>query len=236
MLSPQALITYSRPLMERFPDFTAAVVYVNGAGVRSDAGAARAAFLRSIGTGSEPAESAPIKAWRNAYSVLGVNPTKTRNAAEALLRRYAKSRELPRINAVVDTCNAGSIKHHIPIAALDADKVPLPITVRPAEGGQAFTDSSGNTATLNPSEVSFFDAQGVPHARYWNHKQSAQSAVRESSSRILMTVEALHADAEATVRSALADLLRLLEADVMCAGAHRMAWLYRARTGDFSTP
>jgi DNA/RNA-binding domain of Phe-tRNA-synthetase-like protein len=229
VLKAEAFLTYSPSLMARFADFVAAILFLDDA-----RGVARDATLDGIAPQADPADSVSIKAWRGAYSDLGINPTKTRNAAEALLRRYNKTGGLPRINPVVDACNLVSVKHHLPVAALDVARLPLPLVVKPAAGAEPFVDISGNASSLNADEVSFFDAEGVPHARYWNHKQSGQSAVREGSTRIVITVEAMHPDGEPSVRAALADLLRVLAVELAPGGAGRMAWLYSARTRAFS--
>ena len=46
-----------------------------------------------------------LAAWRSAFRGFGVNPTKYRSAAEALLRRLTKKGDIPSINTLVDICN-----------------------------------------------------------------------------------------------------------------------------------
>lgn len=47
-----------------------------------------------------------IAAWRQAYSQMGLKPTKYRSAGEALLRRFKREDDLPRLHPLVDLCNA----------------------------------------------------------------------------------------------------------------------------------
>ena len=57
----------------------------------------------------------------------------------------------------------------------------------------------------------FADADGRAHARRWTNRQSAYSAVRSSTSTVLIVAEALHASAPEDVprlTDALADELR----------------------------
>jgi DNA/RNA-binding domain of Phe-tRNA-synthetase-like protein len=49
-----------------------------------------------------------IRAYRDLFWSLGVDPTKTRPSGEALLRRVLHGREIPRISTVVDSYNLAS--------------------------------------------------------------------------------------------------------------------------------
>ena len=52
---------------------------------------------------TEPLSDLPsLAAWRQAFRTFGVNPTKSRSAAEALLRRLTKKGDIPSINTLVD--------------------------------------------------------------------------------------------------------------------------------------
>ncbi|WFU44600.1 phenylalanine--tRNA ligase beta subunit-related protein [Bradyrhizobium sp. CB82] len=180
------------------------------------------------------AEMASIKAWRDVYRQMGVNPTKTRNAAEALIRRFKKDGSLPMINPVVDACNHAAVVHGIPIAAVDISTMPLPLVVRQASGTEVFFDISGNESTLSGEEVTYLDDRGRAHARYWNHKQSGASAVSRTSKRVLITIEAIHGDAGETVRAATDDVIRLLKAHgVRLTDGNVHIWLYDGNSGSF---
>ncbi len=50
---------------------------------------------------------------------MGIDPTKTRPAGEALTRRILGGRDLPRINTAVDAYNLASVETSIAIAAFD---------------------------------------------------------------------------------------------------------------------
>ena len=54
------------------------------------------------------------------FRQFGVDPTKYRCAAEALLRRLTKKGDIPSINTLVDLCNLISIRFALPVAAFDA--------------------------------------------------------------------------------------------------------------------
>ena len=60
-----------------------------------------------------------FRAYRDFFWRVRVDPTKTRPAAEALIRRVLRGRPLPRINTLVDAYNLASIDTAIPLAAFD---------------------------------------------------------------------------------------------------------------------
>ena len=64
-------------------------------------------------------ELAEISAWRRAYAQMGLKPTQYRSAAEALLRRFRRGEELPRLHPLVDLCNAISLAFALPVAVFD---------------------------------------------------------------------------------------------------------------------
>lgn len=80
-----------------------------------------------------------VRAYRDFYWKLGVDPTKTRPSGEALLRRVLHGDLLPCISTVVDAYNLASMKTIIPISGFDKEKLNPPFHVRFAENGEPFT-------------------------------------------------------------------------------------------------
>jgi len=80
-----------------------------------------------------------LKAYREFYWTVGIDPTKTRPAAEALLRRVLGGREIPTINTLVDVYNLVSLKTAVAIAAFDGGVVHSPaFLLRRARPGERF--------------------------------------------------------------------------------------------------
>lgn len=79
-----------------------------------------------------------VRAYRDFYWKLGIDPTKTRPSGEALLRRVLHGDELPDISTVVDAYNLASLKTIVPISGFDPDLLTLSFQVRFAENGEAF--------------------------------------------------------------------------------------------------
>ncbi|MPY96138.1 MAG: hypothetical protein GEV08_24665 [Acidimicrobiia bacterium] len=205
------LFRYDDDLLERFPTTRGGVVHVRGAAngasptALADELAAEQEAARHRLDGRGPADLPSIAAWRRAFSAFGVEPTKYRNAAEALLRRVVKRGDLPAINLLVDVGNLVSVRHALPVAVFDVARAPGGLVVRTATGEESFDDLGGTEATRPvPGEVVFVDEDGAVAARRWCWRQSTVHAARLGTTEALITVEAHHEGAEEDVAAALA--------------------------------
>lgn len=79
-----------------------------------------------------------VRAYRDFYWKLDIDPTKTRPSGEALLRRVLNGNELPNISTVVDAYNLASMQTVIPISGFDEDRLNPPFQIRFAKN-EAFT-------------------------------------------------------------------------------------------------
>jgi DNA/RNA-binding domain of Phe-tRNA-synthetase-like protein len=79
-----------------------------------------------------------VRAYRDFYWKLDIDPTKTRPSGEALLRRVLHGEELPRISTVVDAYNLASMQTIIPISGFDKDRLAPPFQIRFAKAGETF--------------------------------------------------------------------------------------------------
>lgn len=166
---------------------------------------AEAKALDRLAQGTE-AEFPEIKAWRAAFSQMGLKPTQYRCASEALLRRLRREGHLPRVQPFVDFCNANSAAAAIPVAAYDLDRIAGDLVVRRATGTERYLTFGGTEEYPAPDEVIFADEDGRAHARRWTNRQSGYSAVSQSTDNVLIVAEAMHASAAADVESLLLGL------------------------------
>lgn len=217
------IFRYDPAILDRYPDLVGGMLLARGVAngptppALAEAYAAeQAATLARLG--DTPLSQLPsLAAWRAAFRAFGVEPTQYRSAAEALLRRLTKSGNTPNLNALVDLGNLVSIRHALPVAVLDLRAAAGPITVRFADGPERFTPL-GPTRCGGcpepehpaPGEVIFADDSGLVSARRWCWRQSAESAARDDTTAILITVEAQHPGSRPTVEAALRDLLAQL--------------------------
>lgn len=211
------LFRYDAAIVERFPAVVGGIVHArgvrNGPAPPALAEAFRAEQGRTLERiGATPlAELPSLTAWRRAFSAFGVEPTRYRSAAESLLRRLTKQGELPSVSLLVDLGNLVSIRYGLPVAVCDQRDVSGGTTVRFADGSELFTDL-GTDQVVSPEqgEVIFVDDAGLVSARRWCWRQSAQSATKEDTAEILVTIEGLHEDAREDVEAAVSDLASLL--------------------------
>lgn len=165
-----------------------------------------------------------IRAWRAAFTDMGLKPTQYRCASESLLRRLRTQGDLPALHPLIDFGNAVSAAFAIPLAIFDIDHVALPMVVTYALGDEDYVTFGGEEEQPEPGEVIFCDAQCWAHSRRWTHRQSGRSAVRASTRRALLVTEALHDGAAADV----ARVADTLTAALAAAGAQveRVATVY----------
>jgi len=206
---------HSSEIWRDFPELVPGVLVAEGITNDVSVGDRVAAFdaiaCSRLATGSE-AELPEIQAWRRAFSKMGLEPTRYRCAAEALLRRFRKEGSLPQINPLVDVCNAISLAFAVPVAAFDASKIARYVEVRYATGDETYAAFSGETESPAAGEVIFADGVGRAQARRWTNRQSGYSAVRDTTTAVLIVAEAMHDSAEADIARLTATIAQELDA------------------------
>jgi DNA/RNA-binding domain of Phe-tRNA-synthetase-like protein len=159
----------SPEVTEAWPDYRVAVVIAQGvsngptdaASERLLAQAENAA--RELGL-ERAADDPRIAAWRRTFSEFGSKPSRYPSSAESLLARVLKGGELPRVNALVDTYNAVSVTHLIPVGGEDLDELAGDLRLVCAEDG----------------EVVWRDDLGVT-CRRWNWRQEPRTQLTEAT-------------------------------------------------------
>ncbi len=212
---PNTKFEYRAEIITMFPEAQAGVVVGQAPNQPSPDGL-KARFLEEqqavlTEIGDTPlSELENLSAWRSAFRRFGVNPTKYRSAVEALLRRLTKQGDIPSINALVDIGNLVSIRHRVPVAVFDVDRIDGSIVVQLAKGDESFTPLFVEEAEHpEPGEVIFIDGNGLVAARRWCWRQSDQSAARIETRSVMLVTEAHHTGGEETVRQAADDLREL---------------------------
>jgi len=125
-----------------------------------------------------------VRAYRDFYWRIGIDPTKTRPASEALLRRFLKNQSLPKINNVVDAGNIASLKTLVPLGLYDTNNISGKLTLRFAKNGELFTDITGKTETLQGNEIVLADNSGILHL--FPHRDSQRTMINANTKRILI--------------------------------------------------
>jgi len=138
------MITLSEEVKRDFPDLHVLTSLIENVTVKkydSDLEAFKNEIVREIKDAYDiqTLKDRPVlRAYRDFFWRLEVDPTKTRPAAEALIRRLLRGRPLPTINTLVDAYNLSSIKTEIAIAAFDSDRIVGDLLMRYARDGEEF--------------------------------------------------------------------------------------------------
>ena len=133
-----------------------------------------------------------VAAWRRVYAQMGLKPTKYRSASEALLRRFKRENDLPRLHPLVDICNAISLAFALPVAIFDLAGLDEYLEVRHATGTEQYLAFSGEVETPPPGEIIFADSVNHVHARRWTFRQSRRSTVSPETTQALIVSEGMH--------------------------------------------
>lgn len=103
-----------------------------------DEGERLATALQAQWGGATPADIPGLAPVRELYRALGLDPTKTRPASEALLRRVLQGRPLYRVNNLVDAMNLCSLRTLVPFGVYDRARVTAPVVLRVGAAGEAY--------------------------------------------------------------------------------------------------
>lgn len=200
---------HSREIWQQFPQLVPGLLVVEGIQPHVEAeNLLQPWFERARARLGQSLESdlPEISAWRRAYAQMGLKPTQYRSAGEALLRRFRKEGDLPRLHPLVDVCNAVSLAFALPVAVFDLAGVTGYLEVRHARGDEQYLAFSGEIETPEPGEVIFADAANQVHARRWTFRQSRRSTIGPETRSALIVSEGLHPTASDDV-PALIDAL-----------------------------
>jgi DNA/RNA-binding domain of Phe-tRNA-synthetase-like protein len=199
---------HSSEIWQDFPELVPGVLFAKGitddVSVSPQVAKFGAIAEARLATGPE-GELPEIQAWRRTFSRMGLKPTQYRCASESLLRRFRKEKSLPQIHPLIDVCNAISLAFAAPVAVFDVSEIAAYLEVRYAVGSETYLAFSGEIENPDSHEVIFADDAGRAHARRWTNRQSRYSAVRDTTTDVLIVAEAMHS-------SALVDIQRLTAA------------------------
>lgn len=130
-------------------------------------------------------ENPVIRAYRDFYWKLGIDPTKTRPSGEALMRRVLHGDELPTISTAVDAYNLASMKTIIPVSGFDKDELSSPFNVRFAEDGEPFTGiGAEKPIALKSNMLVLADKKRV--LCIYPHRDADQTKITEKTKNILL--------------------------------------------------
>lgn len=127
-----------------------------------------------------------MRAYRDFFWRIGLDPTKNRPAAEALIRRILLGNPLPKINTFVDSLNISSIKSEVAIGSFDADKIiGNVIIIRYARMGEEFYGiGMSKPSVMRGSEIVLSDDYGL--IAMYPHRDSERTKITEKTKRAIL--------------------------------------------------
>lgn len=137
-------IEISDEVRKNFPGISVALFEVRNVSVKSESKELEEFKRMIIEKIKEKYASGDIKsdpvfrAYRDFFWKIKIDPTKTRPASEALLRRILNNRAFPKINTLVDSYNLASLETKIAIGAFDMEKIRGMLKMRFAKQGESF--------------------------------------------------------------------------------------------------
>ncbi len=140
--------------------------------------------LRDISSKDKIKDKSVVRALRDFYWRLGIDPTKVRPSSEALLRRFLSNGSIPRINNVVDAGNIASIETLVPIGIYDLDKINGSLVLRFALEHERFIDISSHEYVLTGKEIVLADDNGIVHL--FPHRDALRTSVTDNTTHILI--------------------------------------------------
>ena len=145
--------------------------------------------VRSSGKSLETLKDEPVlRAYREFYWKVGIDPTKTRPAAEALLRRILAGKEIPAINTLVDAYNLVSLETSVAIAAFDCASVhPESLKLRRAQAAEPFLGIGMTQAImLEGTEVVIEDMTARELVAVYPFRNAERGKVTEATRRAFL--------------------------------------------------
>lgn len=145
------------------------------------------------------------QAYRRFYWKVGLDPTKTRPAGEALRRRVLNGGHIPLINTVVDAGNIVSAKTLVPIGLYDARTLSGSLVLKPSKGGEKFLAiGSAKEETLPPGLPILVDEADPEHVIHlYPHRDSQKTMITKQTTRVLVVGAGVEGVAQDYVRHAV---------------------------------
>jgi DNA/RNA-binding domain of Phe-tRNA-synthetase-like protein len=136
----------------------------------------------------ETVKDVPVfRAFRDFFWKIGIDPTKNRPAAEALVRRILAGKPVPSINTAADACNLASIKSEVPLATFDEDKIKDKLTMRFALKEESFLGiGMDKPMSLNGGEVVISDSERI--VALYPHRDADHSKLTEKTRNVTILV------------------------------------------------
>lgn len=151
-----------------------------------------------------------IAVYRDALQNVSINPNKFMNSVEAMSKRVVKSGGLPRINALVDLCNAIALREVISLGAHDLEDIDSDLSVRMSVEGDVFRPFGSEAfEEVPPGELVFTSGSKI-QTRQWLWRQSELGKITQKSSDVIFQLVGFKGDHFESFMRAMEDVQKLV--------------------------
>jgi len=124
-----------------------------------------------------------VRAYRELYSKIGLDPDETPPSVQALILRFLKNDQFPNINSVVDAVNLAALESMIPLGVFDIDAVEGEIVLRFSRDGEPFLELGKASAyPLKQGRLVLADDKKILSVFYW--RDSEHQKIRENTKNV----------------------------------------------------
>lgn len=149
--------------------------------------------------------------YRDALQKVSINPNKFSHSVEAMGKRVLKGDNLPRINALVDRCNAISLNQLVSLGGHDLRDIDADLEVRISVMGDRFRPFGSEAfEAVDPGELVFTSGNTV-QTRQWLWRQSELGKMTLNSSDIFFQLVGFYGDHQSRIETAMDELEKLIK-------------------------
>ncbi len=186
-------LKYSREIKNKFPELKALTSLVKGVNVKKKSEKLqdfKEELYRKVREdySLEKLKNVSIfRAYRDFFWEINIDPTKTRPASEALVRRILQGKELPTINTLVDAYNLASVSSGIPLAAFDNHTLEGDLKMRFARENEEFLGIGMNKPkVLDGGEIVISDSEKL--IAVYPYRDSEETKITTETEDVLLMV------------------------------------------------
>ncbi len=205
-------------VFEMLPDYCLGIVVANSVDNSAKKEMISAMLDQSVSefaqnyVGQDIRELPNIKACRDAFRVLGMNPNKFMCSIEALTKRVQKGGQLPHINPIVDLGNALSVKYQLPMGAHDIEQMEAEgLAVRFSTEQDSFLPMGETQPEVMPDGELVYVSGHTVKTRRWLWRQSDDGKITENTKAVFFPIDgfaSVNYDAVIRARDELAEVLQ----------------------------
>ena len=212
------VFTVEEKVFDRVPDYCLGVVIAEGIDNRGAQSAIAAMLDSSMQAFAERfaeqnvRELPNVKAYREAFRSLDMNPNKFMCSIEALTKRVQKGNPLPHINPIVDLGNALSVKYQLALGAHDIDQMePDGLAVRFSTEQDSFLPMGETQPETMPAGELVYVSGHTVKTRRWLRRQSDDGKITEETATVFFPIDgfsSVNGDTVLQARDELAETLK----------------------------